>query len=449
MTTTSLDSRTLPAYASYASLAAHFRPLFKQIAAGSAERETDRTLLHEQVRLLADAGFGALRVPRQYGGAGVSAPHFFRLLIELAAAESNLAQALRSHIAFVEDRLYADDGEWLSRVAAGALLGNAWTETGPVAVGGVSTTIERDGDAYRVNGTKYYTTGSLYADWIQTGTRTPDGVDVIALVRRDAPGVEIIDDWDGFGQRLTASGTTVFTDVRVPLTDVLVETEHAPYNTGVYQLIHVATLAGIAKAAVRDVAAEVRGRTRTFSHGSQVRPSEDIQIQQIVGEVSALAFTAEAAALQVAEQLQEAFEAHEDLINCAADGADGTARVAGDVEAGHAAGRAALDAIGGLDPDHAGARTSADRAALDVEFGSSQAQIVVTELVQRACTTIFDALGASSTRRGLQLDRHWRNARVISSHNPVVYKSRVVGDWEINGTVPDFVWRAGTAKPSE
>ncbi|MBG6183116.1 alkylation response protein AidB-like acyl-CoA dehydrogenase [Arthrobacter sp. CAN_A214] len=424
MTTQTID---LAVTTSYASLAVRFRPLFEQIASGSAERETDRTLLHEQVRLLADAGFGALRVPRKYGGAGVSAPHFFRLLIELAAAESNLAQALRSHIAFVEDRLYADDGEWLSRVAAGALLGNAWTETGPVAVGGVSTTIERDGDAYRVNGTKYYTTGSLYADWIQTGARTPDGVDIIALVQRDAPGVEIIDDWDGFGQRLTASGTTVFTDVRVPLTNVLVETEHAPYNTGVYQLIHVATLAGIAKAAVRDVAVEVRGRTRTFSHGSQVRPSEDIQIQQVVGEVSALAFTAEAAALRVAEQLQEAFEAQEDLIACTADGADGAVRVAGDGEA----------------------RAAADRAALDVEFGSSQAQIVVTELVQRACTTIFDALGASSTRRGLQLDRHWRNARVISSHNPVVYKSRVVGDWEINGTVPNFVWRAGTARPSE
>lgn len=399
-----MTTETLTAPVTYGRLAERFRPLFDEFAAGAAERENERILLHRQVRQLADAGFTALRVPVELGGGGLSAPQFFRLLIELAAAESNLAQALRSHIAFVEDRLYANDTVWLRRVAEGAVLGNAWTETGPVAVGGVSTTITRDGEDYRVDGTKYYTTGSLYADWIQTGARTDDGVDVIALVRRDAPGVEVIDDWDGFGQRLTASGTSVFRNVVVPAEDVIIEADHPPYDTGVYQLMHVATLAGIARAAVRDVAAEVRGRTRTFSHGNGTRPSEDIQVQQVVGEVSALAFASEAAALRVAELVQEAYEAHLDL-----------------------------------------PREEADSAAVAVEFASSQAQIVVTEQVQRAASTIFNALGASSTRKGLQLDRHWRNARTISSHNPVIYKSRIVGDWEINGTVPEFVWRAGNA----
>jgi alkylation response protein AidB-like acyl-CoA dehydrogenase len=400
-----MTTEILTAPVTYNRLAQRFRPLFEEIAAGAEERENERILLHHQVRRLADTGFTALRVPVEFGGSGVSAPQFFRLLIELAAAESNLAQALRSHIAFVEDRLYANDAEWLRRVAEGAVLGNAWTETGPVTVGGVGTTITRDGDAYRVNGTKYYTTGSLYADWIQTGARTDDGVDVIALVRRDAPGVEVIDDWDGFGQRLTASGTSVFRNVVVPAADVITDTEHTPYDTGVYQLIHVATLAGIARAAVRDVAAEVRGRTRTFSHGNGTRPSEDIQVQQVVGEVSALAFASEAAALRVAELVQEAYEAHLVL-----------------------------------------PRGEADSAAVAVEFASSQAQIVVTEQAQRVASTIFNALGASSTRKGLQLDRHWRNARTISSHNPVIYKSRIVGDWEINGTVPEFVWRSGNAE---
>ena len=394
---------TLPA-PSYTELAARFRPLLEDIAAGAAERESDRVLLHREVRQLADSGFTALRVPREYGGGGVSAPVFFRLFVELAAAESNLAQALRCHVAFVEDRLHADDAEWLGRVAAGGVLGNAWTETGPGTVGSVGTTITRDGADYRVNGTKYYTTGSLYADWIQTGARTEDGVDLLAIVRRDAPGVEVVNDWDGFGQRLTASGTTVFRDVAVPVADVLVKADRPAYTTGVYQLIHVATLAGIARAAVRDVAAEVRGRTRTFSHANRSRPADDVQVQQVVGEVSALAFSAEAAALRVAELVQEAYEAHLAL-----------------PEAGAA------------------------EAAVAVEFASSQAQIVVTEQVQRAASLLFDAVGASSTRRGLQLDRHWRNARTISSHNPVIYKSRIVGDWEVNGTVPEFAWRSGTA----
>ena len=399
-----MTAETLTTPETWSSLSARFRPLFEEIAAGAAQRETERTTLHREVRLLADAGFTALRVPVELGGGGVSAPQFFRLLIELAAAESNLPQALRSHITFVEERLYANDAGWLRRVAEGAVLGNAWTETGPVPVGGVSTTITRDGGDYLVNGTKYYTTGSLYADWIMTGARTSDGADVMALVRRDAPGVEVIDDWDGFGQRLTASGTTVFRNARVPAADVLADTEHPPYDTGVYQLIHVATLAGIARAAVQDVAAEVRGRTRTFSHGNGTRPSGDVQVQQVVGEVSALAFASEAAALRVAELLEDACQAHRER-----------------------------------------SRAEADDAALAVEFASAQAQIVVTEQVQRAASILFNALGASATRRGLQLDRHWRNARTISSHNPVIYKSRIVGDWEINGTVPAFVWRAGDA----
>lgn len=389
---------------SYAELAARFRPLFADIAQGAARRESGRILLHDEVRRLAEAGFTSLRVPSGLGGGGVSAPDFFRLLIELAAAESNLAQALRCHIAFVEDLLYANNTKWLRRIADGAVVGNAWTESGPVPVGGVSTTITVDGAGYRVNGTKSYTTGSLYADWIQTGARTAEGLDVIALVRRDNPGVEVIDDWDGFGQRLTASGTSVFTNVFVPAADVITEAAHPPYSTGVYQLIHVATLAGIARAALGDVVSEVRKRTRTFSNGNGTRPSADIQVQQVVGEVSALAFSAEAASLRVAELVQEAYEAQ-------------------------------LQS----------SRALADAAVTAVEFASSQAQIVVTEQVQRAASLLFNALGASSTRQELQLDRHWRNARTISSHNPVIYKSRIVGDWEINGTIPDFVWRAGEA----
>lgn len=405
----------------YAELAAKYRPAFESIAAGAAGRESDRVLLHEQIGELAAAGFGAARVPREFGGDGATAMQFFRLLIELAAAESNLAQALRSHIAFVEGRLYANDAEWLRRVGEGQILGNAWTETGAVAVGGVGTTIEPDSGNFRVNGTKYYTTGSLYADWIQTGARTADGRDIIALVRADAPGVTIHDDWDGFGQRLTASGTAVFENVAVPASDILVETEQAPYATGVYQLIHVATLAGITQRVVRDVSEAVRERTRVFSHGNGVRPSEDIQIQQIVGEISAQAFAAEAATLRVAELLQEAFDLRPGIRT------DGKAATASDAA-----------------PPAAGA-SAFEEAVLQVEFGSSQAQIVVADLAQRASSSLFDALGASATKSELQLDRHWRNARVISSHNPVVYKSRVVGDWKINGSVPEFVWRSGTA----
>ena len=104
------------------------------------------------------------------GGAGASLPQLLQLLIELAEADSNLPQALRGHFAFVEDRLNAHatrpQDVWFKRFVDGDLVGNAWTEIGAVKLGQVITRVSRQGDQWVVNGTKYYSTGSIFADWI-------------------------------------------------------------------------------------------------------------------------------------------------------------------------------------------------------------------------------------------------------------------------------------------
>jgi alkylation response protein AidB-like acyl-CoA dehydrogenase len=82
-------------------------------------------------------------------------------------------------------------------------------------------------------------------------------------------------------------------------------------------------------------------------------------------------------------------------------------------------------------------------ANVAAEIESAKAQVVVSELILRATTQLFNALGASDVRAGKSLDRHWRNARTVSSHNPLIYKARIVGDWAINGTEPPFVWQIG------
>jgi alkylation response protein AidB-like acyl-CoA dehydrogenase len=153
---------------------------------------------------------------------------------------------------------------------------------------------------------------------------------------------------------------------------------------------------------LRDVSRQVRERQRIYSHGNAQRVSEDAQVQQVVGDIAAWVYAAEAATLRAAQPAQQAY----------------LARFAGDEQREHAANVAA-------------------------EIESAKAQVVVTELIQRASTQLFNALGASDIRQGKSLDRHWRNARTVSSHNPVIYKSRIVGDWEINRTEPPFVWQIG------
>ncbi|KWU47822.1 acyl-CoA dehydrogenase family protein [Pseudomonas palleroniana] len=391
----------------YATLAARFRPIFQRIAEGAVAREHTRTLPHEPIEWLKQAGFGAVRVPLEYGGGGASLPQLFELLIELAAADSNVPQALRGHFAFAEDRLNAAPSAgrdlWFKRFVDGDLVGCAWTEIGNVAIGEVVTQVSPDGDKWRLNGEKFYSTGSLFSDWIDVyAQRSDTGADVIAATRTHQPGVVQSDDWDGFGQRTTGSGTTRFIEAQVEAENVIDFSTRFKYQTAFYQLVLLASLAGIGQAALNDVAHQVRSRKRIYSHGNAEHVSQDAQVQQVVGEVAAWVYAAKASALKAAVPAQRAY----------------LARFAGD--------------------------DAAEREAnVAAEIESATAQVVASALIQRATTELFNALGASDVRQGKALDRHWRNARTVSSHNPVIYKARIVGDWVINGTEPPFVWQIG------
>lgn len=62
----------------------------------------------------------------------------------------------------------------------------------------------------------------------------------------------------------------------------------------------------------------------------------------------------------------------------------------------------------------------------------------IEDVALRAATRLFEVGGASATRESAHLDRHWRNLRTLFSHNPTVYKARVIGDLVVNETpLPD------------
>jgi alkylation response protein AidB-like acyl-CoA dehydrogenase len=384
-------------------LATRFAPVFEKIAAGSPGRERGRTLPFDEIKLLRDAGFGALRVPVEFGGLGASLRQTFDLLIGLAAADSNLTQALRVHFSITEDlRLNKDElvkGRWLKAIANGALIGVAVTELGVGAVDRYRTAVKQDAGGLRLNGTKYYTTGTLYADHLVVAA-DHDGKRISVLVDTGQPGVTVHDDWDGFGQRLTASGTAEFEDVRVSPDRLLgpgYGTEGRGYGTAHVQLILLAALAGIGRRAASDTAAWVKQRTRTFTHAAADLPKDDPLVQQVIGRLSAASFAARAAVLAAVDELARTLD----------------------------------------DRDQ-------DPQQLDAsELAAAQAQVIVTKLVLEATTELFEVGGASLTSEKLALDRHWRNARTIASHNPVIFKLRSIGAHELNGEELPYAWSAG------
>ncbi|MGX7727788.1 acyl-CoA dehydrogenase family protein [Rhodococcus sp. 2H158] len=379
-----------------------FRPIFDRIAEGAVQREHERRLPFHEVQWLREAGFGALRVPVEFGGFGATVRQLFDLLIDLAAAESNLPQALRVHWSFVEDQRLAGDERarhWLAAAADGTLVGNAITEPGVGAADRYRTTLTRKGDGWVLDGVKYYSTGSLYADHILVAADR-DGERVSVLVDARQAGVEQTDDWDGFGQRLTASGTTTFTGVVVPEDRILGPGYGAPgrtYATAYLQLVQLAVLAGIARRAEADAVDRVRARTRTFTHAVADLPRHDPLVQQVIGKLSAAAFGARAAVLAVADDLDVLLDA----------GAD--------------------------DPE------LLDRA----EASAARAQSVVIGLVLDATAQLFEVGGASITSSEAALDRHWRNARTVAAHNPLIYKQQAVGAHVLNGDPLPYAWSAG------
>lgn len=387
---------------------ARFAPLFADIAAGAVRRERGRELPFAEVRALADAGFGRLRLPVEDGGYGVSLARLAELVRELATADSNIAHLWRGHFGFVELVLLWPDSPrrraWLDRVARGEIVGNATSETTGNTLADISSTVTETGGRWLLNGTKFYSTGTLYADWIYgaAGRATADGVERVTFaVRRDAPGVNCEDDWDGFGQAHTASGTTRLVDVEVDPIEIA-SYRDAPLShiQPFFQLYLVAVVAGIAQAVERDTVAFVAPRTRTYIHANTEVPGEDPQVLEVIGRVSTDAFTVRTLLTAAATALDEV--------------------VATNV-AGQGVSREVLE--------HA-------------ENTVYQTQVTVLDLTLLAATRMFEVGGASATYRDLALDRHWRNARVVASHNPAIYKYRMVGEHSLHGRGPVDSWRA-------
>ena len=397
--------------ARYEQLAAPFRPLFAQILAHAAEADQTRASLATVIQQLNALGLPRWRLPASYGGQDASFAELLALLAELSAADSNITQALRGHFGFCEDVLCAKDldwrAKWLDRLGQGALLSPGSTEVGSQARGDFGTRLHRDADgSLRISGKKFYTTGALYSDLINTVATGEDGTVYSVVVDLKAPGVNIVDDWNGFGQRLTASGTCIFDNA--PVEDDLRPThQRFGYGQSFYQIYHLATLAGIARRAALSGAQELSQRARTFTTGNADSAAHDVQLLQVIGEVASQAYAAHAITQQAAQRLDQT----------------------------------AQSVIAHTEPLH-----DDDPQVALAELEVCLAVNPVVDATLAATTALFDALGASATASNKALDRLWRNARTLANHNPRVYKSRIVGNYLVNGLLPPAQWRVGVAK---
>ncbi|MFT4002222.1 MAG: SfnB family sulfur acquisition oxidoreductase [Rhizobium sp.] len=360
----------------------------------AAARDRDRILPTEELRFVRDRGLGAITVGKAHGGAGVS----FRTLTEVAAiiagADASIAQVMLNDfyipVSFRVNGTAEQKADIAALSLAGHGFGNATSEVGTKQSNQFRTTIRRRGDRYVVNGEKFYTTGSLLAHYVSVTGLDDDGAVATALVSRNAPGVSIADDWDGFGQRTTASGTMAFADVEVePLRVVHARNVNAsaPFGT-VAQLVHSAIDLGIAQAAHRATLDYVRTKTRPWRNTGLENGYDDPYIIAGVGEHETRIHAAEAMLARGADLVEVAM-------------ADPS-------------------------PD------AMTRAAVAV----AEAKILTTEVALQVPNRLFQFAGARATGRAFGFDRYLRDGRVHTAHDPLHWKFHLIGNYTLNGRLP-------------
>lgn len=366
-----------------------------EIAPGASARDKAGKPPRTELARLAETGLLGIFVPRAHGGAGVSHETLARVVAIIAAADPAIAQVPQNHLVFL-DLLIRRGSEaqkrfFFAEVLAGARFGNALSERDSANSMDFRTRVSRTADGgLRVDGTKYYCTGALTAQYVPVFARDDAGKLVAAYLDRDAPGLEIDEDWHAMGQRATVSGTTRLNAVPVAEERIvpLEEGPAGPQVSGAFgQIIHAAIDIGIARAAIED-GARLAKASRPWFESGVASPAGEQMVLHRFGELTAKLWAAEALLAR--------------------------------------AGRALDAAERDLNEETAAAASLAVAAAK--AFGGDTALEIANE--------IFAFSGTRAADDRLNLHRHWRNARTHTLHDPNRWKYFYLGNFTVNSVRP-------------
>lgn len=362
---------------------------------GAAERDRSGIVPPEIVDTFSNSGLWGITVPRRWGGAEVSAATLAQVIAIISAADPSLGQIPQNHYCLLEDiRLQGSDEQrafFFNLVLQGHRFANALSETGGKTVLDIRTRLEARAEGLYINGRKGYCTGSLYAHWIGILALDADDKAQLAFVPRDSAGLTVVDDWACLGQRNTASGTVLAEDLAVQPFHLFPtwQSYATPTLAGPFaQLTTAAIDAGIARAALNDTVAFVREFARPWIDAGVERASDDPLTIYHIGQIDSRLAAAEA----LLEQAGKTLDRYRNALN-------------------------------------------EENVAL-ASVAVARAKVFTTEVALEAASRLFELSGTRATSSNNNLDRHWRNARVHTLHDPVRWKYQLLGNWVLNGVRP-------------
>ncbi|MDA8450658.1 acyl-CoA dehydrogenase family protein [Acidovorax sp. NCPPB 3859] len=366
------------------------------LAPGAAARDRQGGRPSAEIDLLKDSGLLEAMVPQAWGGRGHPWSDVLAVVREFARVDGSIAHLYGYHFLVMNMPVLAGQlaqAQALQRASVRHrwLWGNAVSSRDPTLTG------RESGAGYVLDGFRPFATGSHVADMLYIGWEDEGGAGKrFAAIPASREGVEIGDDWDGFGQTQTGSGTVRFHGVRVR-PEELIDMGPArgkPVSTLLPQMSQ-SVLSSVFIGSALGAIAEARGyammKSRPWLDSGVASHHEDPWVQRVFGD---LWIRTEAARL-LTEQADRALDALWD------------------------AGQELTESFRAEQ-----ARTIA------------AANVLAGEVALHVTSTVFEVMGARSATRSNGFDRFWRNVRVHTLHNPAEYKTRHVGTWVLTGRYP-------------
>ena len=375
------------------------KQLAQLFAQDAAARDYERRLPLQEIQQYSASGLWGITIPKAFGGAGVSYKTLAEVVKIISSTDSSLGQIAQNHWAFLEHiRLDASQEQqtfFFDQVLQGKRFGNAFSEKGSKTVADLTTTIDFHADHAVINGQKFFATGALLAHWVPV-VAVNNGKAYAALVPQHTTGLNIINDWSGFGQRTTVSGTVNLDNVKVDLkyiVPIYLAFERPTAAGAISQFIQSAVDAGIARGAIQETIHYVRNFTRPWVDSGLDHATQDPYTIANIGELKIKLRAAEAV----------------------------------------------LD-LAGSAIDQALIKSSEETVA-EATLLTAESKVLTTEIALLAANKLFELAGTRSTLSELNLDRHWRNARTHTLHDPVRWKLNLVGNYYLNDiALPRHAW---------
>ena len=369
--------------------------LAERFATGASARDRNRERPLAELDAFSQSGLWSINVPKAFGGPELSYVTLAKVIEIISAADPSLGQIPQNHLGVVAAiRTVSDPAQQkllFDEVLKGTRFGNAFSEFGSKRAADFETKFADAGDHVIVNGRKFYSTGALLAHLVPIVALDEQGRAWYAIADRDAPGLTVVDDWSSFGQRTTASGTVILDNVRVPKSHLVPGYkgyDHPTADGAIFQIIQAAVDTGIAKAAIDETIAFVRTKARPWIDSGLDHASQDPYTIQAIGDLSLKLHAAEALLERSGRSVDAAVEA----------------------------------------PNA--------ETVVAAQIAVAEAKVLSTEIAIEATNRLFELAGTRSTLAENNLDRHWRNARTHTLHDPVRWKYAILGNYFLNGVNP-------------